>query len=168
MKTNIVLCGFMGCGKTTVGNALKKATGFPLYDTDLEIEHSEGRSISDIFSTFGEPYFRATEQKVIKELSLKNNIIIATGGGAVMNSENAKTLKSTGLVVFLDVTAETVIKRLKDDTTRPLLMREDKETAVRELLESRRPVYEAVCDIKIDANGDAEEIVAEMLKFYNR
>ncbi len=168
MKKNIVLCGFMGSGKSTVGKALSCALEFPLYDSDKEIEIKENMKISEIFGLKGEQYFRTAESETIKHLSIKENIIIATGGGAVLNPENTENLKRTGIIVFLDVTAKTVVKRLEGDLTRPLLMREDKETAVNELLNYRKPIYESVCDIKIDANGDYKDIVKKIVEFYKK
>ncbi len=164
MKNNIVLCGFMGCGKSTVGKLLAKSLGFEFTDSDTLIEQKENMSVTEIFSSFGEEYFRSTETAVIKELSEQSGLVIATGGGAVLNPENAEALKNGGTVIFLDVTAETVLKRLKNDTTRPLIQREDKEIAVNKLLEERRSKYETAAHLTVDANLSAKEVAEEIIK----
>lgn len=166
MKNNIVLCGFMGCGKSTVGRLLAEEIGFTLADSDTCIEQREKMTVSEIFSKHGEGYFREAETAVIKELSEQSGLIIATGGGAVLKSENAAYLRETGLVVFLDVAPETVLKRLEGDTSRPLLMRDDKEAAVNELLSFRRPLYSSASDVTVDANGHVEAVADKILAVY--
>ncbi len=167
MQNNIVLCGFMGCGKSTVGRLLAKQLDLTFCDSDLSIEQREGCSINEIFSRRGEEYFRATEKEVIKELSTQKGLVIATGGGVVINPENAENLRKTGLVIFLDVTPETVLKRLKGDATRPLLMRDDKEAAVRELLNYRKPIYQAAAHFTVDADREALKTVEEIIGLYH-
>ncbi len=158
MRNNIVLCGFMGCGKSTVGRILADRLGFALKDSDASIEEHENMTVSEIFAARGEEYFRRLETEIIKELSLEKSLVIATGGGAVLNPDNAEALRNGGTVFFLDVTPETVLERLKNDTSRPLLQREDKEMAVRELLNTRRPKYKAAAHFTIDANLSAEAV----------
>ncbi len=164
MKSNIVLCGFMGCGKSTVGKLLAEKLGFEFCDSDAVIEQREGTAISQIFNLKGEGYFRALESNVIRELSSKSGLVIATGGGAVLNSENAEMLRNSGVVVFLDVSPETVLKRLEGDKTRPLLMRDDKESAVRQLIETRRPFYTAAAHITVDAEDSPQNITEKILE----
>ncbi|MBO5745918.1 MAG: shikimate kinase [Clostridia bacterium] len=166
MQNNIVLCGFMGCGKSTVGKLLANRLNFTFCDSDFSIEQREGCSISEIFSRHGEEHFRATEKEVVKELSAQKGLVIATGGGVVINPDNAENLRKTGLVIFLDVTPETVLKRLEGDTTRPLLMRDDKETAVRELLNCRKPIYKTAAHFTVDANHEAQKTVEEIIGLY--
>lgn len=156
MNENIVLCGFMGCGKTTVGKALAKKTGMSLVDTDKYIEEKENMTISDIFKVYGEGYFRELEHKACVELADKSNLIIATGGGALTFERNVNALKKSCVIVLLDVPVDVLYKRLEFDTTRPLLQRADKKEAMAELYNKRMPVYKKASDIVID--GDASPI----------
>ncbi len=167
MKNNIVLCGFMGCGKSTVGKILAERLELCFADSDAVIEKHESMKISDIFARCGEEYFRNTESLIIKGLSERSGLVIATGGGAVLNPQNAEALRTTGTVIFLDVTPETVIERLKDDTERPLLQRPDRELAVRELMEQRRPKYEAAAHFTVDANRKPEFVAEEIIGIFN-
>ena len=160
---NIILCGFMGSGKTTVADCLGTLTGKKVVDTDKYIENMENRTISEIFSLNGESFFRALETKAASEISGLDNLIVATGGGMVLNPKNIEILKTSGKIVFLNVTVETILERLKDDTTRPLLQRQDKEKAVAELLASRLPLYNSSADIIVDGNGNANDIANEIL-----
>lgn len=168
MKNNIVLCGFMGCGKTTVGKVLAKALNFEFADSDSFIEQKEGKSISEIFAENGEEYFRKAETQAVKELALKSDTVIATGGGAMLKTENANALKDKGFVVFLDVSPETVVKRLKDDATRPLLKRADRDRVIKELMSSRRPYYLTAADVTVNADGDATDIAREVIMLFNK
>lgn len=166
MENNIVLCGFMGCGKSTVGRALAAKLGFKFCDSDTVIEQREGTAISNIFAEKGEGYFRELEKTVIRELSEQNGLIIATGGGAVLNPENAENLRRTGLVIFLDITPKAVLKRLEGDTTRPLLMRNDKEAAVNELMTKRKPLYTAAGHFTVNAEQSVDEVVEKIIELY--
>ncbi len=166
MKNNIVLCGFMGCGKSTVGRILAEKLGFTMCDSDTCIEQREKTSISNIFSAHGEAYFREVESAVIKELAEQKGLVIATGGGAVLNSDTAAALRKTGLVIFLDITPEAVLKRLKGDTTRPLLMRDDKEAAVQELLTKRKPLYTAAGHYTVNAENTPEKVAEKIIELF--
>ncbi len=152
---SVVLCGFMGCGKSTVGKRLAPMLGCRFTDMDLYIEHQAGKSVSDIFARDGEEAFRAMEHAACKTLGEQGDLVIATGGGAVLRQENVRALKKNGIIVWLRVTPETVLRRLAGDRTRPLLMRSDKEAAVRGLMEQREPLYRAAADILVDGDGDA-------------
>ncbi len=161
---NIVLVGFMGSGKTTVGRLVSEATGMPLLDMDSMIVEREGRSINAIFSEDGEPYFRALERALVQELAATEGNIVSTGGGIVLNPENIADFEKTGLVVCLLVDAPTVLERIRHDTSRPLLAG-DKEARILQLLESRRRLYESIAH-RIDTSGrpspipTAQEIIA--------
>lgn len=168
MKNNIVLIGFMGCGKSTVGKLLAAKTGYTLVDADSYIEQKENMTINEIFATKGEEYFRSVETEVAKELSQKEGLIIATGGGMVLKKENADYLKSTGFCVWLKVSPETVLERLKNDTTRPLLQRADKEAAVKELMTTREPIYKAACHAQVCADNSAEITTNLILILFNK
>ncbi|MEA2069103.1 MAG: shikimate kinase [Verrucomicrobiota bacterium] len=148
---NIVLVGFMGTGKTTVGKLLAEKTGMPLLDMDSLIEKRAGKTINEIFAEDGEPHFRTMERALAKELSTGNSQIISTGGGIVLDPENITDFEKTGLVVCLLADAKTVLDRVKHDSTRPLLA-DDKETKILQILETRKPIYEAIPH-RIDTSG---------------
>ncbi|MEE9369628.1 MAG: shikimate kinase [Pontiella sp.] len=161
---NIVLVGFMGTGKTTVGKLLADMTGMPLVDMDELIVERAGKSINEIFSEDGEPHFRTLERTIAQELATQDSQVISTGGGIVLNPDNIVDFEKSGLVVCLLASPDTVLDRVRHDTTRPLLAG-DKEAKILELLESRKPLYEAITH-KIDTNGrpspepTAKEIIA--------
>jgi shikimate kinase len=148
---NIVLVGFMGSGKTTVGKLIADATGMPLLDMDSIIEARAGRTINEIFADDGEAHFRALERALVQELAATEGNIISTGGGIVLNGQNISDFEETGLVVCLLADAETVLDRVKHDSSRPLLAG-DKESKIIALLESRKTLYEAITH-KIDTSG---------------
>ena len=150
-KRNIILCGFMGCGKSTVGALLAKKTGMSFIDLDAYIEKKEKMTISRIFADKGEEYFRELERQAVKELSEKNGMVIAAGGGTLTFQENVDVFRKTGRIILLDLPVEAISERLKDDTKRPLLNRPDKEEAMRELYNKRLPLYRSAADIIIDA-----------------
>lgn len=167
MKNNIVLCGFMGCGKSTVGRLLAHKLGLSFCDTDEIIEQRENITITEIFECKGEEYFRNAETAVITELSQKSGLIISTGGGAMLRRKNADALKENGLIVFLDVSPETVVERLKGDTSRPLLQRPDRDSAIARLLEERRPFYEYAAHITVNSNYEPQKIISDILSIYS-
>lgn len=149
---NIVLTGFMGTGKTEVGRELSAILGWKLIDVDDEIVKSQKMSVNEIFSKFGEPAFRDMETEMIRKVSKKKNVIISTGGGAVLRQENMEFLKTSGVVVCLTALPETILKRTSRNRERPLLQVEDPLQRIHDLLESRRPFYEKA-DIMIDTEG---------------
>jgi len=164
---NLILCGMMGAGKTTVATKIAETTGRDLYDTDSIIVEKYGQ-ISDIFERFGEKYFRDLETEVVKELSQKDNAVISTGGGLVLKGENVRLLKQNGQIVFLRARLKTLLNRLKADTTRPLLQGADEglEQRLKRLLSERTPIYERVADYIVDVDEKAvEETVSEVLNF---
>lgn len=155
MNKNIVLFGFMGCGKTTVGTELAVNTGRELVDTDKLIEESEGMSISEIFRIHGEQYFRDLEHKVCRQLSGRSRLIISAGGGALTFQRNVDALREGCVLVLIDVTPEVIYERLANDNTRPLLQCEDKMGAIRELYAKRDGIYRAAADVTV--NGDQQK-----------
>jgi shikimate kinase len=157
---NIVLTGFMGTGKTVVGKRLSKLLRMELIDVDTEIEKSENMTISEIFKRFGESRFREIETEMIKKLSRKNNVIISTGGGAVLKNENMDILKKSGIIVCLSATPETIFKRTSHTTNRPLLQVEDPLKRIKDLLDYRKPFYEKA-DIMIDTEGKTPSQIAQ-------
>lgn len=166
---NIVLCGFMGCGKTTVGKILAEKLSMKFVDVDDLIEQEQEMTISEIFEKYGEIGFRKIENETIKKVSQWNNAIVSTGGGSVLNNDNVTALKSSGKIFFLDVTADTVLARLKNNTTRPLLQRPDKEKAVNDLMNERRSKYEACADFVITTANESPIICAnDIIKLYKK
>lgn len=161
---NIVLTGFMGSGKTTVGSRVAKRFGMKVVDTDDLIEERTCMSINDIFGQRGEPYFRELEKKIVKEVSELEGYVILTGGGVVLNKENMNNLRRNGIIVYLHVSPEDAYQRLKGKSNRPLLKVEDPLNKIRELLEYRAPFY-ADNDVEIDTTGLTVDAVArEVMK----
>lgn len=164
MKKNIVLIGFMGSGKTTVGLRLSYRLRMPVEDTDKLIERREGKKISDIFAGEGEEYFRQKETQMLEEISeRKYNRIISVGGGTPVRQENRPLLKKCGIVVYLRIKPETVYERLKNDTTRPLLQCEDPLARIRELMDARKTAYEECADIIVDVDDKRMEDILQYL-----
>ncbi len=161
---NVILIGFMGCGKTTVGLKLSYRLRRSIIDTDKEIEREEKRSISEIFAADGEPYFRDRETACLRKLiESTNNQIISVGGGLPMREENRQLLHELGQVFYLQAKGETIYERVKDDTTRPLLQVEDPLTKIETLLQERDPYYRAAADAVIAVDGKSfEEILNEI------
>ena len=152
-KRNIVLIGFMGSGKTTVGVRLSYRVRKPIEDTDKLIERKEKCTIREIFDRDGEEYFRKLETDMLKEaVSKYKNHIISVGGGTPVRQENRELLKQLGTVVYLRVKPETVYARLQKDTTRPLLQCENPLERIRQMLDARKEAYEACADIIVDVD----------------
>ena len=150
---NIVLCGFMGCGKSTVGRNLARKTGMKFLDMDAYIEEKEGMKISGIFEKYGESTFRDMEHNACKELSEKEGYVIASGGGAFTFQRNIDVFKGKDTIVLLDVPLDVISQRLKNDKTRPLLQRPDKEEAMRQLYEKRLPSYLNAADVVVSGKN---------------
>ncbi len=145
---NIVLIGYMGCGKSTVGRKTARAFGFEFLDTDAFIEEKEGMSVSKLFEEKGEPYFREQETKTIEELLKQpKRKVIATGGGLPVKEENRPLLKQLGKVIYLKCDTETLFKRLSGDTSRPLLQEGELRAKIETMLAARGPVYEETADL---------------------
>ncbi len=159
---NVVLCGMMGAGKTTIGIKIADLTGRRWYDTDQLIVDQHGK-ISDIFEYYGEAHFRKLETEIIKELADKDGLVISTGGGLVLKKENNELLQKKGKIVFLRATLETLSKRLKVDGNRPLLQTSTESIRDRlsKLMVERTPVYEHVADYIVDVDGKTPEEIAK-------
>lgn len=164
-KKNVILIGFMGSGKTTVGIRLSYRLRMTVSDTDKLIERREGRSISNIFEWDGEETFRKLETELLKKIrDSAHTQIISVGGGTLVNPVNRKLLKQCGTVVYLKIQPETVYERLKEDTSRPLLQCENPLAKIRELLEERKAAYEECADITVSVdNRDMDDILEEIL-----
>lgn len=161
---NVILIGFMGSGKTTVGLKLSYRLRRTVLDTDREIEKEEKRTISEIFAADGEPYFRDRETACLKKLTGSvNNQIISVGGGLPLREENRRLLHELGQVFYLRAKGATIYERVKNDTTRPLLQGEDPLTKIETLLEERDPFYMAAADAVITVDDKSfEQILNEI------
>jgi len=160
---NIYLVGFMGTGKSAVGKALSRVFKKKLVEVDKLIELKENRSINRIFKESGEAYFRGLENKVLKAISKRKNVIVSCGGGIVINKENIKIMKQTGIMVCLFAKPKVILERLKGKINRPLLRVRNPEAKIRELLKQREIFYEQA-SYKIDTSclsvkGAAQEII---------
>ncbi len=167
---NVILTGFMGCGKSSTGIKLSYRMKMPLLDTDKMIEKKQRCTISELFETQGEEAFRNLETECIRQiLKERGNYVISVGGGLPVREENRKVLKELGMVVYLRIRPETVYNRLKDDTTRPLLQTESPLEKIRELMELRSGFYEEGADLIIDADDmESEEVLSEIVKGYKK
>lgn len=146
MKKNVVLIGLTGCGKSTVGRGLSRRLQLPFVDMDAYIEEAEGKPIRQIFAENGESYFRELESNTAKELSQRGGLIIATGGGAVLNPDNMAVLKENGIILFIDRSPKEILKKL-DVRNRPMLLAD--KNYLYTLDKERRPLYQKYADITL-------------------
>ena len=161
IKDNIVLIGFMGSGKTTVGKALAERLHMDFIDADAYIEKQEGKSISRIFEEEGEEAFRKLETEVLKKLrDTVTNTVFSTGGGMPLRTENAGLLKEIGSVIYLTAANQVIFDRIKNNTDRPLLQGKNPYEKICELMRKRKPFYESAADVLIDTNSnDLDEVL---------
>lgn len=148
-KDNIVLCGFMGCGKTTIGKKLARVTGLQFIDADQYLEEKEDKAISDIFAAHGEAYFRDLETKYIAELCQQKGFVIALGGGAVLRHENVSAIRKTGYLIHLDTPFRRILMNLSYSTKRPLLNKPNKNEETKRLYDARKDVYVQAADVSV-------------------
>lgn len=161
---NVYLIGMMGAGKTTIGQLLAQKLGYRFLDTDVLIEKVAGQSIPEIFAQQGEAEFRELESKVLSEVSAFQHLVVATGGGIVLNRMNWSHLQY-GLVIWLDVPVEELYNRLQGDTTRPLLQHRDPLSQLQNLLNQRQSLYaEADLTIPVKSGETPEEIVEQIFE----
>ena len=158
---NIILSGFMGCGKTTIGKIIARKLDLDFIDTDKLIEEREGRKIRGIFDTDGEGYFRDKEHEICAELSREDNKVIATGGGAILRQDNREALKSNAFVCFLDRSLDLI--QPTDD--RPLSR---DRAALTQRYREREALYRATADVRIDADGTAQAVATAVEKEFLR
>jgi shikimate kinase len=163
MFKNIILTGFMGVGKTSVGTRLAKDVGYAFVDIDTLIESDQRMTITDIFTKFGEPYFREVEARIIHEVMQGESQVVSTGGGAVIRDTNRDAFKKAGLVVCLTALPETIYERIKHETHRPLLRTPDPKAKIQELLDSRARFY-AQADVIIDTSEKSVDEVLTAIK----
>ena len=167
---NIFLIGFMGVGKSTVSNALQNTFAMDVVEMDEMIAKKNNMSISEIFDLHGEAYFRNEETKLLKEVGSEKNKIVSCGGGVAMREVNVQEMRKSGKVILLTAKPETILERVKENHDRPLLENNKTVEYVSELMEKRRPAYEAAADIVIATDGKSaneicEEIIAQVKKF---
>lgn len=159
-KSNIYLIGPMGSGKTAVGRTLARDLRLEFVDSDAEIERRTGVDIPYIFEKEGEAGFRAREREVIAELTKRENLVVATGGGAVLAEETRALLAATGFVVYLDTSIDEQIRRTSRTRQRPLLIDDDPRAVLTTLREIREPLYREIADICIETTGKRVKSVA--------
>ena len=159
---SIVLVGLMGVGKTTVGRRLAKRLGRGFVDADEEIERAAGLSVEEIFSRFGEDYFRDGERRVIARLLENAGQVIATGGGAFMNEETRALILEKAISIWLDADLKTLVKRVSRRNTRPLLKSGDPAKILADLAAVRNPVY-ATAHIHVTGNDSPHEMTVEKI-----
>lgn len=166
----MILIGYRGTGKSSIGKRLAQRLQTPFYDTDDLIEAAAGRSIREIVAAEGWDGFRQIEKKIIRELPVRHKAVVATGGGAVMDEGNAKILKNSGIVIWLQADLKTILQRIDRDSTsgekRPSLSGEDIRQETAAILEKRTPVYKSLADFTINTEtGNIREMVDEICKF---
>ena len=161
-EKNIVLIGMMGCGKTTVGKSLQEKIfqNYVFVDIDEQIETKAQKSVSEIFAQDGELFFRQLESQLIEKFALEKNQIISTGGGAFVDEKNITNLKKNGIVFYLKTEVETILKRLENDESRPLLKTEDKKNKLSSLLKKREASY-IKADFVIKTDGKSVEAISK-------
>jgi shikimate kinase len=163
MFKNVILTGFMGVGKTSVGTRLAHDLGYTFVDTDTLIEADQQKTITAIFAEKGEPYFREVEARIIGDVMQRQDLVVSTGGGAVIRESNREAFKNAGFVVCLTARPEVIFERIRHETHRPLLQIADPLAKIRELLESRAEFY-AKADAVIDTSEKSIDDVIREIK----
>lgn len=162
--TNVFLVGLMGAGKTTVGRQLAERLGYEFFDSDHEVEKRCGADIPWIFDVEGEAGFRKRERLMIDELTRREHIVLATGGGAVLLEPNRQALRTRGFVVYLRADVERLYRRTARDRNRPLLQTEDPRAKLEELLRQREPLYQEIADLTVNTDrGSVNRVVGQIL-----
>jgi len=163
-KRSLVLVGLMGAGKSTVGRRLAQKLGLPFLDADHEIEAAAGMTIPDIFSIYGEEYFRDGERRVIARLLQEGPIVLATGGGAFMNEETRAGIAEFGVSIWLRADLDVLMRRVRKRSNRPLLQNADPEGTMRKLMDVRYPVY-GQADLTVESHeAPHDRVVVETMK----
>ena len=161
---SVFLIGMMGAGKTTVGRLLAQALGFEFVDADRELEARSGALITTIFSVEGEEGFRRREAALLDELTQRERIVLATGGGAILNADTRSRLRERGLVLYLRASAEEIQRRTRNDRSRPLLQTADPRARIDELLRQREPLYEETAHLTFQsASTNPRRLVRRLL-----
>jgi shikimate kinase len=160
---NIVLVGFMGSGKSSIGREIAGRSKLRFLDTDSIIRQKYRRSIADIFASLGEPAFRDDEHRILEELQIARRVVLATGGGIVLQTRNHPLLRSLGVVVWLTASEEVIWERVSRNQSRPLLQTADPRETIRNLMSVRYPLYRSVADITVETSGLTHRAVADRL-----
>ncbi len=161
---NIFLIGPMGAGKTTIGRQIAKNLGVDFADSDHEIEQRTGASIPLIFEIEGEEGFRRREREVIGDLTRRKGIVLATGGGAVLDTANRNHLAGRGTVIYLHASLDHLLKRTARDRNRPLLQTEDPRARLEGIIKIREPLYREIADIIIDTDSNTVRATVRMIE----
>jgi len=163
--STIILIGMPGSGKTTIGRSLARLLHKPFVDLDQQIEHRCGVKIPIIFEIEGEAGFRKRETDVLEEVMAQDNILLATGGGAILSETNRQLLSAGGSVIYLKASVEDLHRRTSRDRGRPLLAGTDPKQRLTELLTARAPLYESIADITIETGaGSITSVVQKIIK----
>ena len=158
---NIFLIGPMGAGKTTIGRQLARRLNFDFYDSDREIEKQSGVDIATIFEFEGERGFRNREVAKIDELTKLSNIVLATGGGAILREENRDHLRARGQVIFLDINLKEQLRRTRNDKKRPLLQTENVSETLQKLRQERFPIYHSLADFEVKSSHKSMRFILQ-------
>ncbi|EJF97170.1 shikimate kinase [Bartonella taylorii] len=159
-KRALVLVGLMGAGKSVIGKRVATILHLPFYDSDQEIEKAANMTITELFETYGEPEFRALEQRVILNLIKKKPLVLATGGGAYINQDIRKAIHQNGISIWLKVDLDILMKRVSRRPTRPLLQTENPKETMKKLMEQRYPIY-AKANLTINSHKESHHTVAK-------
>lgn len=163
-RSSVFLIGMMGAGKSTVGRLLAAGCGFEFIDCDRELEHRTGTTVANMFELEGEAAFRLREHHLLDELTQQPRVVLATGGGVVLNPDNRQMLRSRGLVIYLQASAEEIARRTRSDTARPLLQVQDRDARIQELLDQRAPLYRQTAHLVFrSASANPRRLVARLL-----
>lgn len=162
---NIVLIGFMGCGKSTVAKMLKSKAQMTIIDTDKEIMKREGMKIADIFAKHGEEYFRNLETNLLRELQTYENTVVSCGGGIVLREENVEELRKIGIVVLLSASAITIYHRVKKNNNRPLLNGNMNVPYIQKLMDERKPYYQRAAQVTVEVDHKTlKQVTSEVIE----
>lgn len=163
-RNRILLTGFMGTGKTSVGEKLAHKLSYRFFDTDAMVEAEKKKSVQDIFEKEGEAAFRGYENEALRNALKESPVVIASGGGIVLNPENRKLMKNSALVVALTADAETILERIKSSNHRPLLKTENQMQRIKDLLKQRSPYYLEADHLIDTTHLDVDDVVVEIMK----
>ncbi|WP_372873106.1 shikimate kinase AroK [Shewanella sp.] len=162
-KRNIFLVGPMGAGKSTIGRHLAQMLHLEFHDSDQEIESRTGADIAWVFDVEGEEGFRRREAQVIADLTEKQGIVLATGGGSVQSKDIRNFLSARGIVVYLETTIDKQVARTQRDKRRPLLQVDDPRSVLENLAETRNPMYEEIADLVVKTDDQSAKVVANQI-----